>query len=159
MNQSLRHSAIRVQEELDRFGLKLQVVEMHESTRTAQEAADTVGCEVGQIAKSLIFKGKKSGDPVLVIASGSNRVNEKKFKEYIGEPLTRPDAAYVLDKTGYAIGGIPPIGHKADLACYIDEDLLGYENIWAAAGTPFAVFKLTPDILLKITQGKIVAIH
>lgn len=158
MNNSLRNSANRVQEELNKYGLELQVVEMSESTRTAQEAADTIGCQVGQIAKSLIFKGKESDKPILIIASGTNRVSEKKCKEFVGEPIVRPDAAYVLDNTGYAIGGIPPIGHKTKMACFIDEDLLQYETIWAAAGTPFAVFKLTPNILVDITQGKVISV-
>lgn len=159
MERLQQNSANRVQEELNKYGLMLNVVEMSSSTRTAQEAADTIGCQVGQIAKSLIFKGKVSNEPVLIIASGSNRVNEKKFKEYIGEPIVRPDAAYVLDKTGYAIGGIPPIGHKTSLKCFIDQDILAYDTIWAAAGTPFAVFKLTPNVLTKITKGTVVSVH
>ncbi|MDU2064231.1 MAG: YbaK/EbsC family protein [Sporomusaceae bacterium] len=158
MQHLVKESACRVQAALNQYGLDLQVVEMQDSTRTAQEAADAVGCQVGQIAKSLIFKGKKSEEPLLIIASGSNRVNEKKFKELIGEPLVRPDASYVLANTGYAIGGIPPIGHSQKLNCFIDEDLFQYEKIWAAAGTPFALFQLTPDDLLKITEGKVISV-
>ena len=154
----MRKSAARVQEELDKFGLALNVVEMQESTRTSQEAAYAVGCLVGQIAKSLVFKGKTTGAPVLVIASGANRVNEKKIAGHVGEAITKPDADYVLAKTGYAIGGIPPVGHIEKLPCFIDEDLLQYEEIWAAAGTPFAVFKLTPAQLVAMTGGKIISV-
>lgn len=158
MNNLLRNSACKVQEELNKYGLELNVIEMKESTRTAQEAAETIGCQAGQIAKSLIFKGKQTNNPILVIASGTNRVNEKKIKEYIGESIVRPDAAYVLEKTGYAIGGIPPVGHKTNMNCFIDEDLLQYDEIWAAAGTPLAVFQLTPKILTDITQGKVISL-
>lgn len=158
MAEALRKSAERVQEELNKHGLTLQVVEMKESTRTAQEAAAAVGCQVGQIAKSLVFRGEKTDEPVLVIASGSNRVNEKKIGEYVGEAIGKPDAAYVLAKTGYAIGGIPPVGHVQQLVCFIDEDLFQYDEIWAAAGTPFAVFRLVPGQLSAITRGRVVAV-
>jgi prolyl-tRNA editing enzyme YbaK/EbsC (Cys-tRNA(Pro) deacylase) len=154
----MRSSAQRVQQELDRLGFALKVVEMKESTRTSQEAADAVGCDVGQIAKSLVFQGKRTGHPVLVIASGANRVNEKSIRDYIGEPVTKPDAAYVLAQTGYVIGGIPPVGHKTDMACLIDEDLLQYAAIWAAAGTPYALFQLSPDQLVAMTRGRVVAV-
>lgn len=154
----LRKSAVRVQATLDRFGLALMVTEMKDSTRTAQEAADAVGCQVGQIAKSLVFRGKNSDEPLLVIASGANRVNEKRLGEYAGEAVVKPDAEYVLAKTGYAIGGIPPVGHLQELKCLIDEDIFGYEEIWAAAGTPNAVFRLTPAQLLTITGGQVVSV-
>lgn len=155
---SEQKSAARVQEELNQFGLELQVIEMETSTRTAQEAALTVGCRLGQIAKSLIFRGKLSGEPILVIASGANRVNERRIAGYIGEPITKADADYVLCKTGYVIGGIPPIGHKTKLSCLVDQELLQYEEIWGAAGTPYAVFRLTPTQLLTITGGKVVEV-
>lgn len=158
MAEILRKSAGRVQEELDKFGLALTVTEMKESTRTAQEAADAVGCKVGQIAKSLIFRGGRSDEPLLVIASGANRVNEKRVGEYAGEAVVKPDAEYVLAKTGYAIGGIPPVGHAQAIKCFIDEDILGYEEIWAAAGTPNALFRLTPAELLTITGGQVVRV-
>lgn len=158
MAEALRKSAGRVQEELDRFGLALTVVEMRESTRTSQEAADAVGCRVGQIGKSLIFRGKRTDEPLLVIASGANRVNEKRVGEIAGEPISKPDAEYVLAKTGYAIGGIPPVGHTQKIRCLIDEELFGYEEIWAAAGTPNALFRLTPAQLLAITGGQVVGV-
>lgn len=158
MSTNLKRSAGKVQAVLDEFGYELNVIEFSESTRTSQEAADAIGCTVSQIAKSLIFKGKTSQNPILIIASGTNRVNEKTIKEYIGEKLEKADANFVLEQTGYAIGGIPPIGHSNTITTFIDEDLLQYGEIWAAAGTPNAVFKLTPSILTELTKGKIVNI-
>lgn len=158
MNNELRKSAQKVQSILNEFGLELTVIEFEESTRTAQEAADAIGCQLGQIAKSLIFKGKVSQAPVCVIASGSNRVDEKKIKAHLGEKIERADAAFVLEQTGYAIGGIPPIGHSNSIKILIDEDLLSYVEIWAAAGTPHAVFKLTPKDLLDITKGEVIEV-
>ena len=104
-------------------------------------------------AKSLVFRAKESNFPVLVIASGINRVDEKKLKALIGEPVGKADAEYVRENTGFAIGGVPPVGHKKKIKTYIDEDLFQYETIWAAAGTPHAVFRLNPNELLKITGG------
>src|SRR5690606_11880215 len=132
--------------------------EFPESTRTAQEAADAIGCTVGQIAKSLIFKGKTSQKPILIITSGANRVNEKKVKEYIGEKLGKADADFVREHTGFAIGGVPPVGHIKPITTYIDEDLMQYDEIWAAAGTPNSVFKLTPSILADMTKGRIIKV-
>ncbi|MCL6610941.1 MAG: YbaK/EbsC family protein [Peptococcaceae bacterium] len=154
----LSKGAQKVQSVLNQFGLELTVIEFPESTRTSREAAEAIGCEVGQIAKSLIFKGKDSHMPVLVIASGKNRVNEKMIQKYVGEKIEKADAAFVLEQTGYAIGGVPPVGHKHHLEPLIDEDLMEYAEIWSAAGTPHAVFKLTPGDLLSITRGKVVAI-
>jgi prolyl-tRNA editing enzyme YbaK/EbsC (Cys-tRNA(Pro) deacylase) len=113
---------------------------------------------VGQIVKSLIFKGKESGKPMLVVASGSNRVNEKRLGELAGEKIEKADAQFVRQHTGYAVGGVPPIGHVEQIRTFIDQDLLGYEEIWAAAGTPFAVFRLSPADLKKMTSGEIVNI-
>lgn len=158
MSEGLKKSAQKVQEALNQYGLSLKVVELPQSTRTAQEASEAIGCEVGQIAKSLIFKCRDSQKPVLIIASGVNRVNEKLLKTYTGERLEKADADYVLEQTGFVIGGIPPVGHNNPMTTFIDEDLLRYEEIWAAAGTPHAVFKLTPDDLLKMTRGKVVSV-
>ncbi len=157
-NDTLRDSAKRVQDLLHQHIPDAKVIEFKELTRTSQEAANTIGCEVGQIAKTLIFKGKTSGKPVCVIASGVNRVDEKKVAAFIGEPIERADADFVLNCTGFAIGGIPPIGFKLDILPLIDEDLMSYQEIWAAAGTPYAVFQLKPDDLIKITQGRVVTI-
>jgi len=158
MSTALKKSAEKVQDALNEFGLELNVVEFPKSTRTAQEAADTIGCTVGQIAKSLIFKGKASQKPILIIASGINRVNEKAIKQHIGEKLDKADADFVLSQTGFAIGGIPPVGHSYPITTLIDEDLMQYEEIWAAAGTPNAVFRLTPKDLAKIAKGDIICI-
>jgi prolyl-tRNA editing enzyme YbaK/EbsC (Cys-tRNA(Pro) deacylase) len=158
MGKELSASAKKVQDALKSRGISCEVLELPSSTRTAQEAADSVGCEVGQIVKSLIFKAKQTERAILVVASGSNRVNEKKLSEWMSEPVGRADADFVREKTGFAIGGVPPVGHKEDLVTFIDEDLFGYETIWAAAGTPHAVFKLTPDELKQMTGGKKVSV-
>ena len=123
MSETLGKSAAKIQSELNKYGLELKVVTMQETTRTCIEAANSIGCEVGQIVKSLIFQGKTSGQPVLIVASGNNRINEKKMKQYLGEAVSRPDAKYVQETTGFAIGGIPPVGHINKLTCFIDADL------------------------------------
>ena len=146
-------NALKVQQALDYFGLSLQVMELPESTRTAQEASVAIGCDIGQIVKSLVFKGKRSGKGILVIASGANQVSEKKVETILGEPLGKADAEFVRAQTGFPIGGVPPLAHALPLLTLIDEDLLQYDQIWAAAGTPHAVFQLTPHNLLKITSG------
>jgi len=158
MGKNLSLSAQRVQDALQTLGLSLQVVELPDSTRTAVEAAQAIGCQVEQIVKSLIFKSKKSGRPILVVASGANRVNEKKLAGLIGEALGKADADFVRQRTGFAIGGVAPVGLTEEIETYVDEDLLQYEEIWAAAGTPHAVFSLTPNDLVKITGGRVVNI-
>lgn len=158
MSSRSKKSTERVKAALSEFGFDLDVVEFPESTRTAQEAADAIGCTVGQIAKSLVFKGKTSQKPILIITSGSNRVNEKAVKEYIGEKIEKADAEFVLEHTGFVIGGIPPVGHTNPITTFIDEDLMQYDEIWAAAGTPNSVFKLTPKILVEITKGSIIRV-
>ena len=157
-SHQLSSSAKKVQEVLKVLGLELQVVELQETTRTSADAARAVGCEVGQIAKSLVFRGQKTQRPILVIASGSNRVNEKRVGELISEPLGKADAEFVRQKTGFVIGGVPPVGHAEKLEVFIDEDLLQYGEIWAAAGTPNAVFRLTPSDLVRITEGRVIGI-
>jgi len=158
MGNELRDSAKRVQEILQQQLPDAKVIEFKELTRTSEEAARTIGCEVGQIAKTLIFKGKKSGKAVCVIASGINRVDEKKVAALVGEPIERPDAEFVLSCTRFAIGGIPPIGFELDIPPFIDQDLLQYAEIWAAAGTPYAVFCIVPQDLIRITNGRVVDI-
>ena len=155
---SLKPSAQRVQDSLHTLGFANQIVELAESTRTSAEAAAAVGCEVAQIAKSLIFRGATSGKAILIIASGSNRVNEKAMVTHVGEKLERPDADFVRQQTGFVIGGVPPVGHAHALETYIDADLWNYPNIWAAAGHPNAVFPLTPDELAAMTGGKIIRV-
>ncbi len=154
----LSSSAQKVQQVLDAFGLKLQVMEMPDSTRTAHDAAQAIGCLVGQIVKSLVFKTKRSRRPILVVASGQNRVDERKLEALLQEPLGKADADFVRQQTGFAIGGVPPVGHVEPIETFVDKDLLQYESIWAAAGTPRAVFRLTPAELVKITGGKVVDI-
>ncbi len=154
----LKSSAARVQEALDRAGLALTVREFPASTRTAAEAAAAIGCEVAAIAKSLIFRAKQSDRPVLVVASGINRVDEKRVARHLGEKLGRADAAFVREKTGYAIGGVPPCGHATPPLVFLDEDLFELEEIWAAAGTPNAVFRLTPADLQALTQGQVIRV-
>jgi len=155
---TLSSSAQKVQDLLTSLGFNCTVIEHAESTRTAQEAADRAGCELGQITKSLIFKGKDSHKPILVLTSGSNRVDEKLICEYAGEHIVRADADFVRAVTGFAIGGVPPLGHAQKMETYLDEDLLQYQTIWGAAGTPNAIFELTPDDLKKMTSGKVVRV-
>jgi prolyl-tRNA editing enzyme YbaK/EbsC (Cys-tRNA(Pro) deacylase) len=158
MDDPLSASAQKVQDFLTGLGFALQVVELPDSTRTSAEAAQAVGCEVAQIAKSVIFRGGTTNKPILVIASGVNRVNEKKLATLLGESVEKPDADFVRQKTGFVIGGVPPIGHAEALAIFIDEDLMQHAEIWAAAGTPRAVFKLTPDDLVKMTGGQVITV-
>ncbi len=158
MVDSLKNSARKVQDALDEAGLACEVIEMPKTTRTAREAAAAAGCSVGQIVKSLIFRGTRTQKPYLVMASGANRVNEHILADAVSEPVEMPDADFVREKTGFAIGGVPPIGHTAPLETYIDQDLLQYAEIWAAAGTPNAVFKLTPTDLQAITGGLVIKV-
>jgi prolyl-tRNA editing enzyme YbaK/EbsC (Cys-tRNA(Pro) deacylase) len=151
-------SALKVQEVLRILGFDCKVIEFQDSTRTSAEAAARVGCQIGQIVKSLIFRGQVSGKPVLVLTSGANRVDESHISRYAGESIGRADAEFVRTTTGFAIGGVPPVGHVQSLETYLDEDLLQYENIWAAAGTPNAVFELTPAALLNISGGKVIRV-
>jgi prolyl-tRNA editing enzyme YbaK/EbsC (Cys-tRNA(Pro) deacylase) len=136
----------------------LVVVELPQSTRTSADAAAAVGCTVGQIAKSIVFRAVESDRPVLVIASGANRVSESAMAALVGEPLAKANADYVRARAGFVIGGVPPVGHAEPLATVIDEDLLQYSEIWAAAGTPNAVFRLTPEELVRLTGGQIVKV-
>ncbi len=154
----LKPSAQRVQDALIELGFANQVVELPDSTRTAAEAAQAVGCTVGQIAKSLLFVGKQSGRGILVIASGASRVDEKALQALVGEKVSKADADAVRSLTGYVIGGVPPLAHAQPLATYIDAGLLHYETIWAAAGHPKAVFALTGAELVSMTGGAVVEI-
>ena len=155
MTDNLSSSAQKVQEVLSRQGFTFSVRELPASTRTAREAADAVGCRVEQIAKSLIFRGTRTDAPILVIASGINRVNESKLADLVGEPVAKADAEFVRAHTGFSIGGVPPVGHTNPIKTWLDEDLLQWDVIWAAAGTPHAVFELRPEDLQKLTHGEI----
>ena len=155
---SLSVSAQRIQDILNALGSDYKVIEFTGSTRTAQEAADRVGCQLGQIVKSMIFKGLATDKGILVLTSGANRVDEKKISQYIGEAVARANPDFVRMWTGFAIGGVPPIGHNRALETFIDEDLLNFTKVWAAAGTPNAVFELLSSDLVKITHGKTVRV-
>jgi len=154
----LSPSARKVQTALAAFGLGLEVRAFDASTRTASDAANAIGCAVGQIAKSILFRAASSGRPVLVIASGANRVDEKKVAALLGEKLCKADTEFVRAQTGFAIGGVPPVGHDVKPEIFVDQDLMAFAEIWAAAGTPNAVFRLTPRDLARITGGRVAAI-
>lgn len=158
-----RTMASRSQEKIERLlaerGLGGRVRAMPDSTRTAADAAAAVGAEVGQIAKSLVFRTRREGMPVLAVVSGANRLDEAKLAAAIGEPVERADAGYTRSVTGFVIGGVPPLGHLQAIPTYIDADLRRFGRIWAAAGTPHAVFPLTPDELVLITSGRVVALR
>ncbi len=155
MSSSLKASARRVQKAVAAQGFAFDVREFPDSTRTSAEAAAAIGCSVAQIAKSLVFRGAESGNAVLIIASGANRVDPAKAEALLGEAIKRADADFVREATGFAIGGVPPLGHDWPLVTLIDEDLLAFEEIWAAAGTPNAVFRLSPADLSDLTGGRI----
>lgn len=189
-NKTLSSEALRVQKALDKFDLPLEVLELPNSTRTSQEAAEAIGCELGQIAKSMVFENRDTGEVILIIVSGSNRVEVERLGEMVdttvGETRKQPSVLQgstvveapveqisqernssfrlaspkiVLEKTGFAVGGVPPVGHRNSLPTYIDRDLEQYDEIWAAAGTAHAVFRLTPEDLRKITGGAVVEVR
>ncbi|MBO6835979.1 MAG: YbaK/EbsC family protein [Alphaproteobacteria bacterium] len=151
MKRATGKTAMRVQAVL---GDGFEVLEFETSTATSDQAAAAIGCDVAQIAKSLVFQEKDSAAAVMVIASGVNRVDEKKLRDLIGEKVLRPDADFVRQATGYAIGGVSPVGHATEMRIFLDEDLKSYPEIWAAAGAPNAVFRLTPDDLERLTGGR-----
>ncbi len=154
----LKPSAQKVQDALRAAGFSNEVVELPDSARTAADAAGAVGCDVGQIVKSLLFEARPSGRAVLVAASGSHRVDEQAVAAVVGERIGRASAEFVREQTGFAIGGVPPIGHARPVIAVVDDALLGYARIWAAAGHPHAVFALTPDELVRMTGGKVARI-
>jgi prolyl-tRNA editing enzyme YbaK/EbsC (Cys-tRNA(Pro) deacylase) len=144
---ALPASAQRVLNAATSLGLSVDIVELPHSSRTAEEAAKACGCAIGQIVKSLVFTGKSSGRPYLLLVAGGHRVDQAKASATIGEALDRPDAHFVREVTGYAIGGIPPFGHDTPLKTWIDRELLSFPYVWAAAGTPNCVMKLDPQAL------------
>lgn len=159
MLPKLAKSATSVQEALDKLGLVCKVLELPDSTTTAADAASSIGCDIAQIVKSLIFRTKNSGKPVLVLVSGPNQVNIQLLEGYLGESVTKADANFVREVTGFAIGGIPPIGHKNSIDfIYIDKDLLDIDKVRAAAGTPNTVFCIKSKYSLKATDGKLINI-
>ena len=140
------------------LGLTVEIREFPDGTRTAADAARAVGCRVDQIVKSLVFRLGESGRALLVITSGAHRVNEAKVAALVGETIERADADFVRAETGFAIGGVAPIGHAKPIVTLIDEHLLRWDAIWAAAGHPNTVFRLTPDDLVAMTGGRVVAV-
>ena len=145
-----------VQEYLLKFGMKLEVVEYDESTKTAQEAADAIGCEIGQIVKSLVFKSKNQ--PILFLVSGKNKLNVDKVSKELKIEIKKADASFVKEATGFSIGGIPPVAHQTTMDTFIDQDLLDYKEVWAAAGMPFSVFRLESRMLQPLTNGKVIQV-
>ena len=155
---ALSSGARRVQAAILAAGFGNQVFELERPVRTAADAASAVGCDVSQIAKSLIFMTRQSRRPILVITSGANRVNEKTVATLVGEPLARATPDFVREHTGYAIGGVPPLGFQRPLETFVDVDLIALHSIWAAAGHPNALFKLTPEELLAMANGRVVTV-
>ena len=158
MSGTLPPAARRIDELLAACGLTGRVIEMPDSTRTAVDAARACGCTVGQIAKSIVLKTRGTERAVVVVASGANRVNERRVSEVVGEPVSLADANFVRQRTGFAVGGVAPIGFAEPLHVYVDADLLKYDEVWAAAGTPRTVFRLSPAELVKITGGTVTAV-
>ncbi len=156
---SLKDSARRVQQAIEAAGFDFEVREFPASTRSAAEAAAAIGCTVEQIAKSLIFRAETSGAPVLVLASGANRVDEAAVGAVLGQPIGRARPDFVRETTGFAIGGVPPVGHLKQPLTFIDRDLMAMTEIWAAAGTPNAVFPLSPEQLVALTGGQVADIR
>jgi prolyl-tRNA editing enzyme YbaK/EbsC (Cys-tRNA(Pro) deacylase) len=154
----VRTSAERVRQALAALSHAPDIKEFSETTRTSAEAAAAIGCTVAQIAKSLVFRAVGSNRAVLVIASGVNRVDERRVAAALGDRIAKADATFVRDKTGFAIGGVAPVGHTEKPVTLIDEDLLEHAEIWAAAGTPNSVFRLTPQALIAMTGGRVIAI-
>ncbi len=151
----LHPTAQRVKELLHTMGFEIKVLEFHQGTKTSQDAAFCVGCSIAQIAKSIVFRGKTSGGCVIVVCSGEHRVDERKVEKLVGEKMSKGDADFVREKTGYVIGGVAPVGHATVCRTFIDESLLAYELIYGAAGTPNAVFGMTPDDLVRMTGGQV----
>ena len=154
----LSASAQRVQDVIRALGFSNAVFELDVPVRTAADAARAVGCDVARICKSLIFQARDSERPVLVITSGANRVDEARIAALLGEPIGRAAPDFVRAATGFAIGGIPPIGHARPPVTFIDRHLLELDELWAAAGHPNALFRLTPDELVRMTGGQVAAV-
>ena len=155
MNISEPSGVERVRLALLEMGRGYEPVVLPQSAGTSAQAADALGCNVAQIAKSLVFRGRESGRGVLVIASGANRIDEKRLGRTIGEKVQKPDADFVREVTGFSIGGVPPVGLSQTLETIIDEDLLQYQVVWAAAGNPKAVLSLDPKDLASMTGGRV----
>ncbi len=149
----LSPSVERVRAALARAGMRADIVELPGAARTAQAAAAYLGCGVGQIANSLVFRAMASGAPLLVLSSGAKRVDTARLEAIVGEPVGKADAAFVREHTGFAIGGVPPVGHAVAPRTYVETSLAAHREIWAAAGHPHTVFRLSYDELLRLTGG------
>jgi len=152
-NPALPASAQRVQDALDALGIDSRVIELPVAARTSQQAADALGIEVGRIAKSLVFRASRSSRAVLVIAAGDRRVDETRVAAALGEPIERATPEFVRQHTGFAIGGVAPLGHPAPLSTFVDASLRRFDTVWAAGGTPHCVFPIAPDALLAASAG------
>ena len=153
------HPGVRkVREALAERGFEARVVELERTARSAAEAADALGVRVQQIVKSLVFRGRETGRPVLVLAGGANRVDEGRISDLFSEPVEMANAAYIREKTGFSIGGVPPVGYTEQPTTFVDQDLLSEKEVWAAAGHTHAVFGLRPAVLVEIAGGRVVAV-
>jgi len=152
----LSKNSRKVQAYLNNFGLEAKVLELTESTRTAQEAAAAAGCMVGQIVKSLVFRSGE--DALMFLVSGKNQLDIQKVQNLIGKEISKADADFVKQKTGYVIGGVPPVAFSSPIETFIDEDLLKNDYVWAAAGTPHAIFQVKSNDLPRLTSGKVIAV-
>jgi prolyl-tRNA editing enzyme YbaK/EbsC (Cys-tRNA(Pro) deacylase) len=153
-SEALPASAERVQRALAAAGLDTRIVQLAEAARTARQAADALGLDVGQIAKSLVFRGAATGRAVLVIAAGDRRVNEARIAQLIGEPIERASPEFVREHAGFAIGGVAPVAHAQPMTTFVDASLRRFDTVWAAGGTPHCVFPIRPDDLLQLSGGK-----
>lgn len=153
------HPAVeRVRAALTAAGVAVEILALPDAARTARAAADAIGCDVAQIANSLVFRGETSDTALLVMTSGANRVDTARVAALVGESIGKADARFVRAATGFVIGGVAPVGHVAPVRTLIDRDLLRHAEIWAAAGHPHTVFRLTPDALLRLTGGTVVEV-
>lgn len=160
MSHNLENKVQGIQKLLESWGLTCEVVEFPQGTRTSADAAACIGCDLSQIAKSLIFRTAHTSKPVLILASGSNRVNEQAIAYHLGETITKADADFTKQKTGFAVGGIPPFGHNHPIELtFIDQDLLQHQTVWTAAGTPRSVFNIPTNDLIQRTQAKIISLR
>jgi prolyl-tRNA editing enzyme YbaK/EbsC (Cys-tRNA(Pro) deacylase) len=150
MSKSLK----RVERALEAAGVTVEIMEMAEGTRTAEDAARAAGCALDQIAKSIIFRAETHGDAVLFVTAGGNRVDDGKASALAGEPLGKADAGLIRAQTGFAIGGVAPVGHLSPIRAWFDPRLLEFDVVWAAAGTPRHVFAIAPDVLLRLSGAE-----
>lgn len=151
MSKSLK----RVRTALEAAGLDVEIMETGSDTRTAQQAADVAGCHLDQIAKSIIFRGETSNHAILFLTAGGNRVDDAKASTVAGEALGKANAALIRAQTGFAIGGVAPVGHLNPIRAFCDPCLTTFTTIWAAAGTPHHIFEITPDQLLAISGAEV----